>query len=334
MRFRIVLTLIMLAVFVPFCSKAQLSGGAEIANLTISPEKPGPNQTVKATLSSFVTDLGTSDIAWLLNGENVTSGKGMHTFSFKTGDLGKKTTLEVIMISAEGFPFSKSLSFYPAKVSLVYESLAYIPPFYKGRAYFPYLGSLKIVAVPSFTDENGQVIPPENLVFNWKEKNRLVAESSGVGKNIYVFKGVMPMRPTPVYVDVSTPDKRMSASAYIELTPTAPKVVLYENNSEYGIMFNKALSDPIELTKPEIRILAVPLFFDISGPNDYKLKYEWNLNGNVLNQNKSEIVLRNSGNENGSANLSLQVSNTAEIFQFANFSANINLIGKSNVLLR
>lgn len=321
-------TIIMLLIIPAAFAVAQFPG-VNIAELTITPERPGPDTTVRAEVESYATDINLADITWTIDGQTKASGKGLRVFSFKTAPLGAKTALGVIIVTSEGFPFSKTLTLYPAKVDLLYEASSYTPPFYKGKAYFPYQGRVRVIAVPSFVDEKSVPIPKDNLLFNWKEKDKMVKEASGVGKNIFIFKGQIPMRANTVSVDVSSLDQKYIASANVDLEPTGPATVLYENHPEYGVLYNRALTDPIVLNKEEMRIQAVPYFFDVSDADDSKLKYEWSLNGNPVGRDESSVVLKNSSNSNGRALISLQLSNLVDIFQFSNLSENINF-GKND----
>jgi hypothetical protein len=317
----IIITVIL---FAPVGFVAAQLPGVDLANLTISPQNPGPNQTVTARLDSNATDINRADISWSVNGETKSSGKGLKTFTFQTGDLGAKTTLEVLMISAEGYPWTKSITLTPAKVALLIEAESYTPPFYRGKAYFPYQGRARVTAVPSFVDENGKQIPPEQLVFKWKQGTQNMIDSSGLGKNILTYRSGVLIRANSVSVEVSSLDQQYVANASVNITPVEPKTILYENNPEYGILYNKALSDPFSLKATEITVTAVPYFFTAASSNDSNLKYDWNLNGTAVGNGGNSIVLHNPGGGGGRALLSLQLSNTVDYFQFANASLNIN----------
>ena len=318
-------TLFITATFLlsPFIATAQLPG-VDLGNLTISPQNPGPNQLVTAKLNSNVTDLNRADITWSVNGQTVQNGKGMKVFTFTAGNLGTRTTLEVMMVSSEGYPWTQSITLSPAKVDLLVEALSYTPPFYRGKAYFPYQGQARVVAVPSFVDENGKQIPPERLVFKWKEGERNLVDSSGAGRNILIYKGSIPIRSKGVSVEVTSLDQQYVAEKTINVTPTEPKIVLYEDDPEYGVLYNRALSNPLSLNKEQLAIAAAPYYFNTSAIGNISLKYEWNLNGTPVGNGENSLVLHNPGGGGGTASLSLQLSNTVDYFQFASASLNIN----------
>ena len=309
--------------FIPVVFASAQLPGIDLAVLNISPQTPGPNQTVTATLSSSATDINRADISWSVNGVTVSSGKGLKTFKFQVGSLGTQTTLEVMLVSSEGTPWTESLTFNPAGVTLLAEAQSYTPPFYRGKAYFSYQGRANITAVPYFIDQNGKQIPPEQLVFKWKEGTQNMTDESGLGKNILNYRGSIPIRAKTISVEVTSLDQRYVANASMDITPVQPKTALYEDNPEYGILYNKALANQLNLNASEITVTAVPYFFNASTPDDSNLKYDWNLNGNPVSNGRSSIVLHNPGGGGGQAILSLQLSNTIDYFQFADASLNI-----------
>lgn len=323
MNIRLAKVIVALILLTPFSFALAQFPGVDLATLTISPQNPGPNKTITATLSSSATDVDRADISWSVNGKAMASGKGLKNFSFQVGDLGTQTTLDILMVSSEGFPWTKSLTFSPAGASLLVEANSYTPPFYRGKAYFPYEGMARVIAVPSFIDQNGKFIPPEQLVFKWKEDTQNMINESGLGKNILNYRGSLLGRAQNISVEISSLDRQYVANANINITPIQPKTVLYDNDPQYGILYNKAIPNSYNLNDPEITISAVPYFFNAGTPDDSNLKYDWNLNGNPA-ASGSSISLHNSGGGGGQAALSLQLSNTVDYFQFANASLNIN----------
>lgn len=321
----ILLIALTISALTPFNVNAQFSdtdvGGIE---LTSEPLNPGPNQSVTIRLSSYSTDINRADVTWSVNGKEVTKGKGIKMFTFTTGDLGTKSLVEALIITQDGLSALKSLTFYPASVELLVEPESYTPPFYRGKAYFPYQGQARIIAIPSFVDEEGKQIPPSNLVFDWKEKDRKLTDQSGVGRDTLEYKAGIPIRTGEISVEVSSLNQKYLAEKNISIEPREATAVLYEENPEYGVLYNRALNESIKLEKGEIAIFAVPYYFNIYDPNDSSLKYDWNLNGNSIKTSGNGIILKKPTSGGGQANLSLQLSNTVDIFQFASLSLNIN----------
>jgi hypothetical protein len=302
--------------------------GSDMAELNISPAIPGPNQEVTAILQSYLSDLNKAQISWLVNGQNVDSGIGLKRFTFKTGPLGTQTEISVIAVTSEGYPISEKLIINPAKVDLVYEADSYTPPFYKGRAYFPYSGQARIVATPSFVDSAGQPIPTRNLIFTWKDGEKTLESGSGIGRDVLSYKNnnLLP-KDADISVEVSSSDQKYIAKASITLEPTAPKVVLYEKDPLLGVLYNKALKEEHTLKNSEMSIAAAPYFFGVSSPKSSLLKYEWSLNGTPAQSTQDIAVFKKPASQNGTADISLQLSNTKDYFQFGNARVSINFNG-------
>ena len=318
---------------VPFFAGAQFGFDGDSVDLLLSPVTPGANQTVTARITSSDFDIGRSEVSWMINGEEEVSGIGLRTFTFKTGNVGSKITLEVFVISPDGKPSSKSLTIYPSLVNLLSENESYTPPFYRGKAYFPYEGRARVVAIPNFIDENGKSIPDSSLNFNWKESDRNLLNSSGVGRNILDYKSSIPIRTKTISVEVSSLDNKYIAKGKIDIEPIEPKVLIYENDPEYGVFYNKALINSVNLKKSELVLEAIPYYFNAYSPDDFNLKYDWSLNGNTINSSGNSIVLKSPSGVGGTANLALQLSNTTDIFQFASNGVNINFGTAANGML-
>lgn len=322
MRRVFLITFFSIIAFLPIFSNAQLPG-VDMAELILEPERPGPNETVSARLQSSITDLNLADISWIVNDEIIASGKGVKSISFKTGAIGKKLSIDVMIVSKEGFSFSKNITFNPAKVDLIFESESYAPPFYKGKTLYPYQGVIRVIAVPSFVDEKGKAIPKENLIFNWKQKDKFLKDYSGYGKDTIFFRSELLATRNYLLVEVSTPDNKYLADNVLVLNPVDPKVVFYEEDPQYGILYNKALFGEATLKKEELKVVAIPYFFNVENKDSYNLKYNWSLNGQSINRDTNFIVLKNTNNSFGLSNLALQVTNTIDIFQFVDTNLRI-----------
>ncbi len=316
------ITIFSLLVILPFTLQAQLPG-VDMAELILNPERPGPNETVTAKLESSITDLNLADISWIVNDEIIASGKGVKSVSFNTLGIGKKLSVDVMIVSKEGFSFSKNISFVPAKVDLIFEAESYTPPFYRGKALYSYQGVARVIAIPSFVDTSGKTISKENLIFNWKQKDKFLKDSSGYGKDTIYFKGETLATKNYLTVEVSTPDNKYFANSIVLLNPVKPEVVFYEENPEYGVFYNKALYGETSLKKEEVQITVAPYFFNVKNKNDYNLKYNWSLNGQGINKSGSYVILKNQNNSSGISSLAVQLANTRDIFQYVDTNLKI-----------
>lgn len=326
------LTLIFSYSFLPKTVIAQTT--FDSIELTITPENPEPNTTAVASLNVYGLDINTIYTTWILNDKIVLSGQGERLFSFNTGSIGTKNTLEVIGKMANGKNFSKKIILSPAKVDILYEAESYTPPFYKGKAKFPFQGSLRIVALPSFVDPNGNKIPDNRLIFKWKNGNQILNNQSGYGKNILLYKSDESLpKPTEISIEVSYPEEGLIANKTMSIEPTSPETIFYEENPEYGILFNKALRETFIIEKEEVTVFAIPLFFGVKDKDSALLNYKWILSDKSIEQGASSIVLGNRSGKTGQTQLSVQISNTKDYFQAADNNLNI-IFKKINNLIK
>ena len=291
-------------------------------SVSLSPSEPGPNQLVKVAIISYGIDLDRAEISWYLNTKLEKTAIGEKTFSFKTGPLGSLSDILIVAKTQEGNIAQKTIEVRPTGITLVWEASSYTPPFYKGKALYPYQGTLKIVALPEIVTESGSTVNPKNLVYTWRLNDKARPDDSGFGKNSMTFNGTIPIRNSDIDVEAVTMDGKYVARGRISVEPGSPSLLFYEDNPIYGILYNKALQGSVALQNQEIRIAATPYFIGKKTKEDRLLKYDWTLNGEslsatVANENKSSLSFRQERGVAGTAAVGLQISNTAKILQFA-----------------
>ncbi|MDD5050584.1 MAG: hypothetical protein PHV93_02470 [Candidatus Pacebacteria bacterium] len=311
--------------YMPFLSvSAEIIAPENSVTLSIQPQNPEPNSQVDATLEGYLFDLQKAKISWFLNGALKETGTGKTDFSFTTGDPGKTIILKAVVDASDGTHAEKELSVQAANVDLAWEALSYTPPFYKGKSLFPPQGIVKVVALPDLTDGSGNLIAPEKLVYKWTKDREILGDDSGYGKNMYVFSGDIFARPVTIEVEVSALSGNQTAANTIVITPTAPKATLYENNPLFGIEYEKPIPQNFSLQNPEIKIEAVPYFFN----EKEALTFSWNMNGNPITSGQSpsgrSVVLRHNG-EAGISLLTLAVKNINTLLQSADTGSSILL---------
>ncbi|MEK7574807.1 MAG: hypothetical protein AAB511_01090 [Patescibacteria group bacterium] len=322
----LVTTLLMSLVFTPLITSAQnfqnLGGGQTSSNITaqVTPEKPLPNQFVTVTVENYSTDINRANISWFLNGKMEKEGVGEKSFLFKTGAPGSVSNILIVIKTTEGETLQHVLNIRPGALDLVWEAQSYTPPFYKGKALYPYQGTVKVVALPNIVNENGEIINSKNLVYTWSVNGGTVASVSGYGKNFIYYNGTIPINSTAISVEASSLDKKYSAGGSISLEPQAPLALFYEDSPIYGLLYNKVLGTSETLKNEEIKIVAIPYFVGVKEREGSGLLYEWRLNSNLVNSVKglSSLTFKQENDAKGTASVSLQVSNPARMFQFAN----------------
>lgn len=279
--------------------------------ILITPAFPKANENVSVELQSFSFNLDSSEIIWAVNGTIKDKGIGKKFFSFKTGDVGNVSLLKAIVTTKEGGSIEKSLVVRPSGVDILWEADSYTHPFYKGKALYSYQNFVTLIAVPDMVNSNGVKINPDSLIYKWTKDGRVLGEVSGYGKNKFSFSKSIPSRPSQIEVEVVSSDKKIKASNRITLDPIEPKVVFYENNPLYGIIYNKALTGDFKLEGNEITLTAMPYFFSKRDINGQKMKYNWNMNGRPLDnkEDSRQETFRNTSGTSGATKISVDLQN-------------------------
>lgn len=299
----------------PLAVSAQFSGVGEPVQFTLRPERPAPHDSVEISLQSFVTDLSTAEIIWVVNDRIVSSGSE-RGITVNAGPAGGSVKIIARVRALDGSIYSKELRLRPAEVTLLWQSEGYAPPFYRGKALAPFEGRVTVVALPLFTREDGTSINPRDLIYSWSENDEPVAESSGAGKNSFVFRGRVPIRPVDVSVVVTSRDKTLVAEARDSISTQPPALLFYENHPRYGIRFNRAISSRVVLEEDELKLSAVPFFFETPARDGGNLRYEWMLNFQArTSETASSITLRRAGDAGGESVVSLTAQEGTHLFQ-------------------
>lgn len=307
MKRRFVLALLFV---LPLMLSAQTVSPAAFS-INMSPAHPRPGELVNLEAETFSVDLNAADISWSVDGKVLKKGIGQKTFSVVAGSLGSATKVSVTASEPDGYVLAQEVVLRPAQVDLLWQANSYTPPFYKGKALLPFQGTALIAAVPRMVNESGKPLPASSLIYTWKEGDNVIGDSSGHGKNLFVIKSRVPIRPKPISVLVETTDGELQAESTLVISPVQPKVTLYENHPLYGIRFNKANNAGFSLIGDEMKVSAVPFYFETPRRNASAIAYRWSLNFAELPQEKkADIVLRRSSEEGGTANIALEAEQT------------------------
>jgi hypothetical protein len=281
---------------------------------------------VEASLESYVVDLSRSYIRWSVNGKVVTEGDGEVNAVFETGAFGEATRLSVSALSFDGQALSKTLTLRPAEVMLVWQAYSYTPPFYKGKALFPLQGVGTVIAVPAFPDGEGGFMAPKELIYTWSEGGNVTSDGSGFGKDAFVVSGRIPIRPLVIGVDVATRDGTLNGRGEITIETIQPVLRLYEDHPLYGLRFERALSGTFTLSGKEIKVAAVPYYFEANRRSAPAISYDWSLNGTALSRERApSVTLRRVSEESGLSRLSLSAQHGDKMFQGSETAVTIEM---------
>ena len=323
------LGLLITSCFFPFTGLAQnLSSVSDLNNLLsveINPHIPRANEKVSISIQSFRVDLNRADIAWFVNGDLVNSGTGLRSFSFTTGPRGTVSLIEIVMKPLGGIAFTKTLRIAPADVDIVWQTDAYVPPFYKGKTLYTYGTPITFVALPSFIQTDGSSLAASNLVYKWYTDTDTVFDTqSGYGKNTLSFDDAS-FLPRHVEVDVSSIDNTFKAHTAIDVSAESTQILLYQNNPLLGILFNTSAQN-LSLVSNEITLTATPYFFNTSLRENPSMNYLWSINGSPIAEqdNNSSVTFRKEGNISGASNVGVTVKNILQGLQHSSGGAKIN----------
>jgi hypothetical protein len=285
--------------------------------LSISPQYPSPNQDTGATLSSHSINLDKANISWSVNGQEASVGIGKKSFSFKTGDAGSSTVLSATIDTVDGQSLSKTMTITGAGVDMLWEAHdVYTPPFYKGKTLVPSQGGFKVVAIPNLTNQYGNV-NANNLAYAWTKDGNPDPDSSGWGKNYFIFQNSYLDKGNDVEVTVSDITGSTNASGKITLNTANPKILFYENDPVLGVKWGSALSDGFKINSTGETINVAPYFFspkDISSPD---LTFDWSLNGTTIQtpDPKNILSIKPEAGQSGNATINISINNINTLFQ-------------------
>lgn len=296
-------------VFAPGVLSAQLGGGGagEALNFILAPERPRAESPVTIELESFTIDLNSARISWFINKRTAREGVGEKKLAVLVGALGTITTISVVAETADGRKLTGETVIRPANVDLLSEASGYTPPFYRGKALMPFEGTAFVAALPAFVDGSGARLSPSQLIYTWRENGEVIGDSSGVGRSLFVVASRIPIRPKTVSVEVASLDGTLSATASTAVSPVEPRLILFEDHPLYGLQFHRALRGTVPLTKDEVRVIAVPFYFETPRRSSPRISYTWVLNFAPLSgEKKPALVLRRASDDGGRSALSVE----------------------------
>ncbi len=311
----LIILFIVLATFFGFFVNAQIRNTDVILN--ISPEYPGPNQNTNAVLSSHVVNLDKANISWFINGQKMIEAIGKKSFSFRTEGLGSTTDLSATIDTVDGQSISKKMTLTIADMDLLWEAYdSYTPPFYKGKALAPSQGKFKVVAIPNLVNQ-GNKVNTNNLSYVWKKDGNSQLDSSGWGKNYFIFQNSYLDKDNTVEVAVSDIGGGTNTSKRIILKTSEPKILFYEDDPKLGVKWENSLNDGYTISRDGKILVAEPYFFSPQEINSSSLVFSWFLNGNKIQTPdiKNILAIKPEAGQSGSSIIKLMVENTDTLFQ-------------------
>ena len=240
--------------------------GIDSISLTASTDNPTPGQMVTITATSYSFDINSATITWTVDGKRVQKGIGLLTYSAKAPALGKKSIINVAAVNPDGSNYSNSITLGSGSIDLIIESDGYTPPFFQGKTPLVFQNIVKVIAIPHLANSSGKEYDPATLVYNWKKDDGTVlGDQSGYGKQAISLKGNIVPRPFYLIVTATTRDGSAQAQSLIQITPTSPSIVFYNNDLLYGPLFNNAISNSFHIgSQREVNVFASLFGFNFS----------------------------------------------------------------------
>lgn len=315
--------LLILISFLPlgvFAYIEQTAGGSIEAIVT--PNNPGPHETVNIKIKGFGFDLPTSNVAWLINNSPQTERRGLAEFSFRTGPIGETISVTAVVETTTGRFIIKNLIFLPAEIDILFETDSYIPAWYRGAA-LPSSGSnIKIVAQPNAMIKNRQITISE-LDFTWEQNGRILSSASGLGKNTLMFK--LDDTPTTISVTAVMPKTAIKVQKDIVIDPLLPETLLYKTEPLRGVDYSTSLFEQNFLNSDLVSLKAENFYFPLNVIGS--LKYIWTLNNKIIETAAptSEITFAKKDGLDGVSSISVETINPLNTNQNSRASVQFNL---------
>lgn len=298
-------------------------------DVKVSPENPGPSETIRVNIESYLADLDKATLTWVLDGKTVQRGTGKRSFSFTNGPSGKTTRLSIHITTQNGETITKELSWNPVGLTVLWEADTYTPPFYRGKALLSSQANVRAIAIPDNTGGTN-ALSAGNFAYVWQKDGTNVSSASGYGKNLFTFPAPKPYGKTSVSVLASSVDGQTSTEKQINLPVTQPFILFYEDTPLLGVWYNRPIGSNFTLTKRELSVSAEPFFFSKEDSDTSTLKYNWSVNGAATKNSGRTITLRNDTGAQGISLVSLATSGIKKVFQSATQSINVSMAGNKD----
>jgi hypothetical protein len=141
---------------------------------------------------------------------------------------------------------------------------------------------------------------------------------------VLILNGSVLGREEEIDLLVTDPNSNLVANGFINLRPTEPEIVFYQNDPYYGQIFDNTSSNIFDLKKEEIQFWVAPYYFSKEDLN--RLSYKWQLNNESVPNlsNSRTAIFKKPEATTGRSAISLSIENINRILQQANQSLIIN----------
>lgn len=202
----------------------------------------------------------------------------------------------------------------------------YTPAFYKGLPLWTNQTKVTILAIPSIPG----VTNTRGLNYKWTKNNVVLGTVSGIGRNSLAFIDSVLGKSQTIKLEVLSANSAILASETFTLTPTAPSLLVYEDNPLYGVIFHREASTGYSLIGQEVTFTAFPLFYSIRDRFDPGVNYLWRTNTGD-SETRNSVTYRTPEGVSGSSQVTLSADHKDYIIQSARKSFLVEF-GQNNEL--
>lgn len=261
-----------LYVCVPLFTHAQSVLGTNSISLVSDPQFPAPYSSTTVSLDDYSVNTVGANIFWFVSGVEKPEFKNQRSIEIKTGNLGTKSSVRVVLARENGPRLETTLSLIPAEIDVIIEAQTHIPDFYKGRA----LPNSKSVVRAVTVVHDGTSAPDSNYTFRWTLNDDVMFGGPVRGHNILDF--TMPLfNGGRLVVEVFDTTGRLVGKHALELTNAQPELHFYEWSPLRGL-FQKEITSPLSLIGEETKVYGEPYFIN-TNINNSEADFTWTING-------------------------------------------------------
>jgi len=285
------------------------TGTGSNLSATVTPTDPRAGEMVTIVLTGYGFDLNQSYIRWFKDGKEVRSGFSQKSYSFRLGQLGQQTQINVFVSQNSRLLAEKSFLFEPADLVLDWQAESFVPPLYQGKARASAGAKIKLAAEAHLVNDAGNSIEAARLIYRWTRDGATLESASGVGKNTLTIETEATDTQTKIGLEVSSVDNRKHVSGNLILNLEKPRLVFYEQKPLSGVNYRHQISDPYELYATEAVFQSFPLFWPLKTWS--RLNYSWQVNRTAVSDrtgDPSSLVVRPSTGATGQSEISLRVA--------------------------
>ena len=264
-----------------------------------------PNTFIDVTLQAYT--IKNAVFYWFLNGEEVTSYRGLRSVQIPTGNVGEETLIQVATFPHLSAAFVEK-RIRPAAVDMIIEANSTVPVFYAGRA-LPHDGSeVRLTAIV----HNGTFNDSRHFSYRWKLNGKVYQGGPLVGKqSIDLLLDKLHYNE----VELTVYDTYGTLIAFRRYTiPTVdPELYFYIQNPLKGLS-RKAIQDRYTFLDDEVHVRAEPYFANPTAFDSEINRWGWSINKARVEEvfeDPQDITLRKAG-DSGRAIVSFYVRDVLE----------------------